>query len=93
MMEQQVERITRLLRALDIADGAEDYVIHRDSALAYVRSELERIESGARLTPDDISKAELEASLDSLRNCPEAIRRKSDAQILEILMQTKKATG
>ena len=91
MLQYQVERITRLLRALDVADGAEDFLIHREPALAYIRAELQRIESGAPLTAEDISKAELEASLDSLRNCPETIRRKSDAQIIEILMQTKKS--
>lgn len=93
MLEYQVERITRLLKALDTADGTENYVIHREAAISYVRSELKRIEMGAALSADDLTKEELQMSLQSLSGCPAQIKRKSDYEILEILMQTQQGSA
>lgn len=93
MLEYQVERITRLLKALDTADGTENFIIHREAALSYVRAELKRIEMGATLSSEDLTKEELEMSLQSLSGCPAQIKRKSDYEILEILMQTQQASA
>lgn len=90
MLEQQVERVIRLMKALDGADGSEDYVIHREPALAFVQAEIQKIDSGAVLAPDDITKAELETSLESLRSSPPQFKRKSNEEVLEILMETKR---
>lgn len=91
MLEQQVARVIRLLKALDGADGAEDYVIHREPALAYVEAELAKIDSGAPITAEDISRAELATSLDSLRKSPPQFKRKSNEEVLEIIMETKRS--
>lgn len=90
MLEHQVERVIRLLKALDGADGDEDYVIHREPALAYVQGELSKIDAGAELSPDDISKAELQTSLESLQASPPQFKRKSNEEVLAIVMETKR---
>ena len=93
MLEKQVERVVRLLKALDGADGSEDYVIHREPALAFVQAELAKINAGEAPSSDDISKAELETSLDSLLHSPPQFKRKSNEEVLEILLETKRESA
>jgi flagellar biosynthesis regulator FlaF len=89
MLEHKVERIGRLLKALDLADGKEDFIIRRAEALKYVKAELVRLATDANIADDDLTKEELNMALYSLANGPETITRKNDYEILEILMSTK----
>lgn len=91
MLEQKVERIGRLLRALDRADGMEDYTIHRNVAIRYIEAEIARITRGESVTPLDPTHDELLMSLKSLQNGPEKFKRKTDHEILQTLLSIRAA--
>jgi hypothetical protein len=93
MLEQKLERIRTLLKALDDADGKEDFIIHRDPALTYVRTALYQIESGQAVLPTDPTKAELLMALNSLTVSPLSFKRRSEHEVLKILLETQSSAS
>ncbi len=89
MIGPKVERIERLLRALDMADGNEDFIIHREHARSYIRDLLAKMPDGAPLDDFELTREELEMSLKSLDTGPPSFKRKSNYEILESLLAAR----
>ncbi len=91
MLEQKIARVERLLKALDDADGQEDFIIHRTSALELVKSDIEHHNAGAELVIEEITKEELAMVLKTLEAGPASFKRKTSAEIASILVSVAKA--
>lgn len=90
MIGNKVERIEQLLKAMDAADGKEDFIIHRSHALKYLRTEIKYREDHPDAPTDHLlSKEELEMYMKSLYGGPPYFKRKSNLEILEVLLAAK----
>ena len=94
MIGNKVERIEQLLKAMDKADGKEDFIIHRSHALRYLKTELKyRTDNPELVTDDLLSKEEIEMYMKALYGGPPYFKRKSNLEILEVLLAAKNAAA